>query len=212
MKALKPEIDALKEKYADDQQKFGTEQWKLYQQAGVNPLGGCLPMLLQMPILIAMYYFFPASIELRQEAFLWAHDLSTYDSIFNLPFNIPFYGDHVSLFTLLMTITSILYAVTNNQMMGSASPGMEAMKYMPYIFPIMLMGIFNSFPAALTYYYFLQNIISYGQQWAIKKFFIDEASLHRQIQENKKKPVKKSTFQQKLEDIAKQQQQAKKKK
>lgn len=212
MKALKPEIDALKEKYADDQQKFGTEQWKLYQQAGVNPLGGCLPMLLQMPILIAMYYFFPASIELRQEAFLWAHDLSTYDSIFNLPFNIPFYGSHVSLFTLLMTVTSILYAVTNNQMMGSTSPGMEAMKYMPYIFPIMLMGMFNSFPAALTYYYFLQNLISYGQQWTIKKFFIDEASLHQQIQDNKKKPIKKSSFQQKLEDLAKQQQQAKKKK
>ena len=211
MKALKPEIDALKEKYADDQQKFGTEQWKLYQQAGVNPLGGCLPMLLQMPILIAMYYFFPASIELRQEAFLWAHDLSTYDSIFTLPFNIPFYGEHVSLFTLLMTVTSILYAVTNNQMMGSASPGMEAMKYMPYIFPIMLMGMFNSFPAALTYYYFLQNIISYGQQWIIKKFFIDEANLHKQIQDNKKKPVKKSSFQQKLEDMAKQQQNKKKK-
>lgn len=212
MKVLKPEIDALKEKYADDQQKFGTEQWKLYQQAGVNPLGGCLPMLLQMPILIAMYYFFPASIELRQEAFLWAHDLSTYDSIFNLPFNIPFYGSHVSLFTLLMTVTSILYAVTNNQMMGSTSPGMEAMKYMPYIFPIMLMGMFNSFPAALTYYYFLQNIISYGQQWVIKKYFIDEASLHQQIQDNKKRPIKKSSFQQKLEDMAKQQQQSKKKK
>lgn len=211
MKALKPEIDALKEKYADDQQKFGTEQWKLYQQAGVNPLGGCLPMLLQMPILIAMYYFFPASIELRQESFLWAHDLSTYDTIFNLPFTIPFYGDHVSLFTLLMTVTSILYAVTNNQMMGSASPGMEAMKYMPYIFPIMLMGMFNSFPAALTYYYFLQNIISYGQQWAIKKFFINEDALHQQIQDNKKKPVKKSSFQQKLEEMAKQQQNKKKK-
>jgi len=212
MKALKPELDALKEKYADDQQKFGTEQWKLYQQAGVNPLGGCLPMLLQMPILIAMYYFFPASIELRQESFLWAHDLSTYDTIFNLPFNIPFYGDHVSLFTLLMTVTSILYAVTNNQMMGTGTqPGMEMMKYMPYIFPVMLMGMFNSFPAALTYYYFLQNIISYGQQWSIKKWFIDEDALHKQIQENKKKPVKKSMFQQRLEDMTKQQQQQKNK-
>jgi YidC/Oxa1 family membrane protein insertase len=208
MKALKPELDALKEKYADDQQKFGTEQWKLYQQAGVNPLGGCLPMLLQMPILIAMYYFFPASIELRQESFLWAHDLSTYDSILNLPFSIPFYGDHVSLFTLLMTVTSILYAVTNNQMMGNTTqPGMEMMKYMPYIFPILLMGMFNSFPAALTYYYFLQNLISYGQQWSIKKWFIDEDALHKQIQINKKKPVKKSMFQTRLEEMAKQQQQ-----
>lgn len=209
MKALKPELDALKEKYGDDQQKFGTEQWKLYSQAGVNPLGGCLPMVLQMPILIAMYYFFPASIELRQEHFLWAHDLSTYDTIYNLPFNIPFYGDHISLFTLLMTVTSILYAVTNNQMMGNTmQPGMELMKYMPYVFPVMLMGVFNSFPAALTYYYFLQNIISYGQQWIIKKFFIDEDKLHQHIQDNKKKPVKKSMFQQKLEDIANQQKQA----
>jgi YidC/Oxa1 family membrane protein insertase len=212
MKVLKPELDALREKYADDQQKLGAEQWKLYQQAGVNPLGGCLPMLLQMPILIAMYYFFPASIELRQESFLWANDLSTYDSILDLPFNIPFYGDHVSLFTLLMTVTSILYAITNNQMMGATQPGMEMMKYMPYIFPILLMGIFNSFPAALTYYYFLQNIISYGQQWAIKKWFIDEDALHRQIQENKKKPVKKSMFQQRLEEMAKQQQKGRGKK
>lgn len=211
MKVLKPELDALKEKYADDQQKFGSEQWKLYQQAGVNPLGGCLPMLLQMPILIAMYYFFPASIELRQEAFLWASDLSTYDNIFNLPFTIPFYGDHVSLFTLLMTASSILYAMSNNQMMGT-SPGMEAMKYMPYIFPIMLMGMFNSFPAALTYYYFLQNIISYGQQWAIKKFFINEEKMLSQIQENKKKPIKKSSFQSKLEEMTKQKEQNKKRK
>ncbi len=201
MKALQPEINALKEKYKDDQQKFATEQWKLFQSAGASPLGGCIPQLLQFPILIAMYYFFPTSIELRQESFLWANDLSTYDSILNLPFTIPFYGDHVSLFTLLMTVTSIIYAVTQPQM----NAGQPGMKYLPYIFPIMLLGIFNNFPAALTYYYFLTNLLSYLQQWGTKKFLINEDDLHKKIQENKKKPVKKSKWQQRLEDMAKQQ-------
>jgi len=201
MKVLKPELDELKAKYKDDQQKFASAQWKLFKSAGVSPLGGCLPMVLQMPILIAMYYFFPTSIELRQESFLWAADLSTYDSILDLPFNVPFYGDHVSLFTLLMTVSSILYAVTNPQM----SQGPASMKYMPYIFPVMLLGIFNSFPAALTYYYFLANIISYLQQFIIKKFIIDDEALHKKIQENKKKPVKTSGFQKRLEKMTKQQ-------
>ena len=204
MKMLKPELDELKEKFKDDQQKFGTEQWKLYQKAGVSPLGGCLPMLLQMPILIAMYYFFPTSIELRQESFLWATDLSTYDSILDLPFTIPFYGDHVSLFTLLMAGSQVLYTLTQPQM----ATGPASMKYMPYIMPVMFLGIFNSFPAALTYYYFLANIISYIQQFVIKKFIIDEDALHKKIQENKKKPVKKSGFQKRLEELAKQQKQA----
>ncbi len=210
MRLLQPEITELKEKHKEDQQKFASEQWKLFQSAGVSPMGGCLPQLLQFPILIAMYYFFPTSIELRQESFLWATDLSTYDSIYNFPpgFTIPFYGDHVSLFTLLMTVTSILYAMTQTQF----ATGPASMKYMPYIFPIMLLGIFNSFPAALTYYYFLTNIISYAQQWVIKKFIIDEDALHKKIQENKKKPVKKSSWQQKLEDVARQQREAQKKK
>ncbi len=209
MKALQPELNDLREKYKDDQQKFATEQWKLYQSAGVSPLGGCLPQLLQFPILVAMYYFFPTSIELRHESFLWANDLSTYDSILNLPFTIPFYGNHVSLFTLLMSASSILYALTQPQMSMSNQPGM---KYMPYIFPVMLLPIFNSFPAALTYYYFLTNITGYLQQWLTKKFIIDEAALHKQIQENKKKPVKKSMWQQRLEEVAKQQRLAQKKK
>ncbi len=191
MKLLKPELDELKEKYKDDQQGFAQAQMKLWGKAGVNPLGGCLPMLLQMPILVAMYYFFPSSIELRQEKFLWADDLSTYDSILNLPFNIPFYGDHVSLFTLLMTVTSIIYAVSNARLTGQQD---GPMKYMPYIFPIMLLGIFNSFPAALTYYYFLQNVISYGQQWIIKQFFVDEKALHKQMQEKKTKPTNPNSF------------------
>ena len=168
-------------------------------------------MLLQMPFLIGMYYFFPSSIDLRHESFLWADDLSTYDSIYDLPFNIPFYGDHISLFTLLMTVTSILYAVSNSQMQAGGN-NMPGMKYMPYIFPVMLLGIFNNFPAALTYYYFLSNLISYSQQFFIKKFVIDEDKLKEQIKKNKKKPVKQSNFQKMLEDMAKQQQQKQKKK
>lgn len=208
MRVLKPEIDELKSKYADDQTKFGQEQLKLFQKAGVNPLGGCIPMLLQMPILIAMYSFFPVSIELRQQSFLWAQDLSTYDSILNLGFKIPFYGDHVSLFTLLMTVSSILFAIYNNQLTGVSGQ----MKYMAYIFPVMLLGIFNNLSAGLTYYYFLSNIISFGQQWVIQRFFIDEAAIHRQIQENKKKTPKKSGFMSRLEEMQKQQQSQRNKK
>ena len=207
MRVLKPEIDELKERYKDDQQKFGQEQLKLFRSAGVNPLGGCIPALLQFPILAAMYTFFPLSIELRQESFLWAKDLSTYDSIYNFGFSIPFYGNHISLFTIIMTVTSILFAIYNNQLSGVTGQ----MKYMAYIFPVMLLGIFNNLPAALTYYYSLTNIIAFGQQFIIKNYIIDEGAIHRRIQENKKKPVKKSRFQERLEEMTKAQQQQKKK-
>jgi YidC/Oxa1 family membrane protein insertase len=207
MRVLKPEIDELKERYKDDQQKFGQEQLKLFRSAGVNPLGGCIPALLQFPILAAMYTFFPLSIELRQESFLWAKDLSTYDSIYNFGFAIPFYGNHISLFTIIMTVTSILFAIYNNQLSGVTGQ----MKYMAYIFPVMLLGIFNNLPAALTYYYSLTNIIAFGQQFIIKNYIIDEGAIHRRIQENKKKPVKKSRLQERLEEMTKVQQQQKKK-
>ncbi|MBV7532936.1 membrane protein insertase YidC [Chitinophaga sp. sic0106] len=202
MKVLKPEIDELKAKYGDDQQTFGVEQMKLFKSAGVNPLGGCLPALLQLPILVAMYSFFPSSIELRQESFLWATDLSTYDSIMHLPFNIPFYGDHVSLFTLLMTVTSFMLAFYNRGMADQSNP---VMKYMPYVMPLMFLGIFNRTAAALTFYYFLSNLISIILQFVIQKFVISEAKIHAQIQENKKKPVQKSKWQEKLEDMQKRQ-------
>lgn len=195
MKVLKPELDELKAKFKDDQSKFAQEQMKLYNKAGVSPLGGCLPSILPFPVLIAMYYFFPSSIELRQEHFLWATDLSTYDSIANIP-NIPFYGDHISLFTLLMSITSIGYALTNRQMTATQD---GPMKYMPYFFPIMLLGIFNSFPAALTYYYLLQNVLSILQQFIFKTFLVDEDKLHKQIQANKKKPKKTGGFADRLQ-------------
>jgi len=198
MKVLKPEIDQLKEKFEKDPTRMQSEQMKLFQKAGVNPLGGCLPMLMQLPILIALFNFFPASIELRQQAFLWADDLSSYDSIADLPFSIPFYGAHVSLFTLLMTASTLLYTRMSNQMSGVTGQ----MKVMGYVMPLMFIPVLNSYSAALSYYYFLANMVSFGQQWIVRRFFINEDSLLKQIEENKKKPVKKSSFQQKMEELA----------
>lgn len=209
MKLLAPELAALKEKYGDDQGKIGQEQMKLYSKAGVSPFGGCLPLLLQMPILMAMYYFFPASIELRQQAFLWATDLSSYDSIATFATALPLIGNHISLFTILMTITSVGQAVMNNQMnqMANQQPGM---KYIPYIMPVMLMFMFNSFPAALTYYYLLQNLLGIIHQWVIQKFFINEDKLRKQIEENKKNPKQPSGWAKKLADMQKQAEQQQK--
>jgi YidC/Oxa1 family membrane protein insertase len=199
MRVLKPEIDEINKKHKEEPMKMQQEMMSLYRKAGVNPLGGCLPMLLQLPILIAMFRFFPASIELRQESFLWAHDLSTYDSILDLPFRIPFYGAHVSLFTLLMTISTLIYTKLNSQMTGQTN---QQMKIMMYLMPVVFLGVFNNFPAGLSYYYFLSNVISIGQQYLIRGF-VDEDAIHRKIQEQKKKPVKKSKFQARLEEMAK---------
>ncbi|MFP4470573.1 MAG: membrane protein insertase YidC [Bacteroidales bacterium] len=205
MRVLKPEVDELSKKYPkpEDAMKKQQATMNLYKKAGVNPMAGCVPMLLQFPILIALFRFFPSSIELRQESFLWAHDLSSYDSILNLPFTIPFYGDHVSLFTLLMTISTIFYTKINNDMMGSTSTQMPGMKTMMYIMPVMFLGIFNNFASGLSYYYLLANLITFAQMFIIRRT-IDEKKILKQIQLNKKKPVKKSKFQQRLEDMAKQ--------
>jgi len=203
MRILKPEIDQINEKIPKEKAMERQQAtMALYKKAGVSPMGGCLPMLLQMPILIAMYRFFPTSIELRQEKFLWAHDLSTYDSILHLPFNIPMYGDHVSLFTLLMTASTLLTMRLSNQTTAS-SQQMPGMKGMMYIMPVMFMFILNNFSAALTYYYFLANIITFGQNY-IFKLFVDEESIHKKMMENKNKPAKKkSGFQKRLEEMAK---------
>jgi len=178
----------------------------LYKKAGANPMGGCLPMLLQFPILYAMFRFFPTSIELRQQGFLWAHDLSTYDSILNLPFTIPMYGDHVSLFTLLMTATTMISMRWNNQASAGGSQ-MPGMKTMMYIMPVMFMFILNNFSSGLTYYYFLANVITIGQNLVFKQF-IDEEKIMKKINAKKNQPVKKSKFAQRLEQIQKQQQQS----
>jgi YidC/Oxa1 family membrane protein insertase len=191
MRVLKPQIDEInkkipKEKSMERQQ----ATMALYKKAGVSPLGGCIPMLLQMPILFAMFRFFPSSIELRQESFLWAHDLSTYDSILNLPFNIPFYGDHVSLFTLLMTVSTILSMKFNSQS-TSGTQQMPGMKGMMYVMPVMFMFILNSFSAALTYYYFLANLITFGQNYLFK-YFIDEEELLKKLNQKQQQKSKKT--------------------
>jgi len=208
-KVLKPEMDEFKKKYPDDAQKQQQEQMKLYQQVGVNPLSGCIPVVLQMPILFAMFYFFPSSIELRQQSFLWATDLSTYDSVLTLPFTIPLYGNHVSLFTLLMTASTILYTWSNNQVSSVQGP----MKSISYMMPVVFMFVLNSFPAALSFYYFVSNIVTFGQQMLIRKF-VDEDKIRAILDENKlrNKDKTKSKFQLKLEQAMKSgEQQAKKK-
>ena len=224
MRVLKPEIAEITAKHKDDAMKKQQATMALYKSAGVNPLAGCVPMLIQMPILFAMFRFFPASIELRQQSFLWADDLSSYDSILELPFTIWQYGDHVSLFTLLMAGSMVFYTKMNSGQMGmgmdtggggGASEMMaNQMKIMMYLMPIMMLFFFNSYSSGLSYYYFVANVISMAQMMAIKKWFIDEDKIHKKIQLNKAKPSgkKKSKFQKRLEDMAKQREQQIKKK
>ncbi|MBL3657598.1 membrane protein insertase YidC [Fulvivirga sediminis] len=211
MKVLKPELDEIKEKHGDDMTKAQQEQMKLYSKVGVSPLSGCIPMLLQMPILFAMFTFFPQSIELRGKSFLWAEDLSTYDSIFHLPFEIPFYGDHVSLFVLLMTMSTILYTWSNQQVSSVQGP----MKSVSYFMPIIFLFVLNSYPAALSFYYFVSNLVTFAQQAIIRKF-VDEDKIRVIMDENKKRNSnkKKSKFKLRLEEAMKasQQQQQKPKK
>ena len=196
MKALKPEIDRLKEKHGDDKQAFSMDQMKLWKSAGVSPLGGCLPALLQIPIFMSLYYFFQSNISLRGQNFLWAKDLAAYDSIATLPFSIPFYGDHVSLFTITATITSLIISIYSmSTMQDNSNP---VMKYMPYIFPVMLLGVFNSLPAALTWYYTVSNTITLILQIIIQKYIINHEKILAQIEENRKKPVKQNKFQERM--------------
>jgi YidC/Oxa1 family membrane protein insertase len=200
MRVIKPEIDELKEKYGEDPTKMQQEQMKLFSQLGVSPISGCLPLLLQMPFLFAMFFFFPNAVELRQESFLWANDLSTYDEFIKLPFTIPFYGAHVSLFTLLMTVSQIGITHFNNQLTTATGP----MKNLGYIMPVMFMFILNSYPAGLSFYYLVSNLVTFGQQ-AIIKLFVDDTKIRAKVEESKAKNVnkKKSKFQQRLEDAMK---------
>ncbi len=212
MRVLKPEIDAISAKYPRQEDAMKQQQavMDLYKKAGASPTSGCLPMLLQLPILWAIFRFFPSSIELRQQPFLWADDLSTYDSILDLPFNIPFYGDHVSLFTLLMTVTTILYTwINQKQTAAMQTQPMPGMKLMLYIMPIMFLGLFNSYSAGLSYYYMLVNVITFLQMYLFK-VFLDDDKLRKQIEKAKLKPVKKSNFQKRLEEMQKQQAQMQK--
>lgn len=202
MRVMKPMVDELAKKFPKQEDAMKKQQatMDLYKKAGVSPMGGCLPMLLQMPILFAMFRFFPTSIELRQQAFLWAKDLSTYDSIFDLPFTIPMYGDHVSLFTLLMTASTIISTKITNPAGGQEQ--MPGMKTMMYLMPVMFMLILNNFSAGLTYYYFLANVITIIQT-QVSRRFVSEDEILKKIEENRKKPVKKSKWQQRLEEASK---------
>ena len=204
MKVLKPELDELKEKYGEDMAGMQKEQMKLYQKVGVNPVSGCIPMVLQMPILLSMFYFFPNSIELRQEPFLWTDDLSTYDAIVSWDANIPLlsgiYGNHISLFVLLMTASTILYTWSNNQASSVTGP----MKSVQYFMPLIFMFVLNSFPAALSFYYFVSNLVTFGQQAIIRRF-VDDDKIRKTLEENKKRnrDKKKSKFQVRLEEAMK---------
>lgn len=208
MKVLKPQLDAIKEKHGEDMTKVQQEQLKLYQQVGVNPISGCIPVLLQMPILFAMFYLFPASIELRQQPLLWAEDLSTYDSVIKFGFAIPFMGSHLSLFTVLMTLSTIIYTWQNNQLTSVQGP----MKTMQYIMPLVFFFVLNSFPAGLTFYYFVSNLVTFAQQAIIKKF-VNEDKIKVILEENRKKNLgggKKSKFMAKLEEAMKASEEARK--
>lgn len=209
MRLLKPEIDELNAKYPKQEDAMKKQQatMDLYKKAGVNPMGGCIPLLIQFPILIAMFRFFPASIELRGESFLWADDLSSYDSILQLPFNIPFYGDHVSLFTLLMAVSVFISSLINYNQQASSAPQMAGMKFMMlYMMPAMLLVWFNNYSSGLSYYYLVSNLFTIGQTFAFR-YGVSDEKLHRRMKENAKKaPKKKSKWQQRYDDLLKEQQ------
>lgn len=199
MKALRPELDVLKEKFKDDQQAFSMEQMKLFRSAGVNPLGGCIPALLQIPIFFALYSFFNSNIVLRGEDFWWAKDLSSYDAVITWGFNIPGLGAHLSMFTVLAVVTSLLISIYSMSM--TPDQGNPVLKYMPYIFPIFMLGIFNSLPSALTWYYTVSNVITLLLQFVIQNYIIDHDKILAQLEANKKKPKEKSKWQERLEQM-----------
>lgn len=200
MKVLRPELDIVKKKYGDDQQGFAMEQMKLFREAGVNPLGGCLPAVLQIPIFFALYSFFNSEIALRGQSFLWAKDLSSYDVFFKLPFSIPLgFGDHISLFTLTAVITSFLISIYNMSM--TPDQGNPVMKYMPYFFPFILLFIFNRLPSALTWYYTVSNIITLILQFVIQNYIINHDKILAKMEETRKKPKTKSKWQQRYDQM-----------
>lgn len=210
MKVLKPELDEIKERVGDDMAKVQQEQLKLYQQVGVNPISGCIPVLLQLPLIFAMFYLFPNSIELRGQSLFWAEDLSTYDSLITLPSWVPLMEGHLSLFTVIMTISTLIYTWQNNQVSNVSGP----MVYMSYIMPVIFLFMLNSFPSGLTFYYFVSNMVTFGQQAIIRRF-VDEEKIKKIMEENRKKVAsgggKKSKFMSKLEEAMKASEEARKK-
>lgn len=210
MKVLKPEIAELGEKYKDNPMKKQQETMKLYNKAGASPMSGCLPALLQLPVFYALFMFFPTSFALRQKPFLWADDLSSYDIIAELPFHIPLYGDHVSLFPILASIAIFFYMMMTSGQNMQQQPGMPNMKFILYLSPLMMLIFFNSYASGLSLYYFVSNLITIFIMLAIKKFIIDEDKIHAKIQENKKKPKKENKFQKKMREMMEQAEEQKK--
>ena len=203
MKALRPEIAKLKEKFGADQQAMSMEQMKLFREAGVNPLGGCIPALLQIPIFFALYSFFSSSVDLRGANFLWANDLSAFDDVIKFGVSIPLLGSHLSLFTITAVLTSLLISIYSMSM--SPDQGNPVLKYMPYIFPVFLLFIFNKLPSALTWYYTVSNIITLILQFVIQNYIIDHDKILAKIAENRKKPKTKSKWQERMEQMQDQQ-------
>jgi len=212
MKVLKPELDEIKEKFKGNQMKIQQETLKLQNIAGASPLKGCLPALLQIPVFYALFTFFPTAFDLRQKSFLWADDLSSYDTIAELPFHIPFYGDHVSLFPILASIAIFIYMMmtTGQTMQNQQQPGMPNMKFIMYLSPLFMLVFFNNYASGLSLYYFISNLITIGIMLVIKNFIIDEDKIHAKIQENKSKPKKQNKFQRKMAEMMEQAEQQKK--
>ncbi len=210
MKVLKPEIAEINEKYKDNAMKKQQETMKLNNKAGVSPLSGCIPALIQMPIFYALFSFFPTSFALRQKPFLWADDLSSYDVVAQLPFTIPFYGDHVSLFPILASIAIFFYMMMTTGQNMTQQPGMPNMKFIMYLSPLMMLVFFNTYASGLSLYYFVSNLITIFIMLAIKNFIIDDEKIHAQIQENKKKPKKENKFQRKMREMMEQAEEQKK--
>jgi YidC/Oxa1 family membrane protein insertase len=217
MKILKPELDALRKKYKDNKLKAQQETMALQNKAGASPLSGCLPGLMQIPVFYALFMFFPTAFDLRQKSFLWADDLSSYDSIFELPFNIPFYGDHVSLFPILAAVAIFFYMkMTTGQQMATQAPQQEGMpdmskmmKYMIYFSPLLMLVFFNNYASGLSLYYFISNLISIVLMLVIKNYIIDEEKVLAKIEVSKSKPKKQNRFQKKMAEMMAQAEQQK---
>mgnify|MGYP000047097108 CR=1 FL=1 len=212
MKVLKPEMDEIKEKYKDNKLKIQQETMKLQNSAGASPLKGCLPALLQIPVFYALFTFFPSAFDLRQKSFLWAEDLSSYDTIAELPFHIPFYGDHVSLFPILASIAIFIYMMmtTGQSMQQQQQPGMPNMKFLMYLSPLFMLVFFNNYASGLSLYYFVSNLITIGIMLVIKNFIIDEDKIHAKIQVKKAQPKKQNKFQRKMSEMMEQAEEQKK--
>ncbi len=211
MKVLRPEITEINEKHKDNAMKRQQETMALYGKAGVNPMSGCLPAVMQIPVFYALFNFFPSAFQLRQKSFLWADDLSSYDTIAELPFTIPFYGDHISLFPILASVAIFIYMMmTTGQTMQTQQPGMPNMKFIMYLSPLMMLFFFNNYASGLSLYYFISNLITIGIMLVIKNVIIDEDKIHAKIQENKKKPKKQGKFQKKMKELMEQAEEQKK--